>query len=121
MLRAAKINLMPLPLIARAPRPAASGASTTTPDCVVRPGRALFPESDQTPGHRLARIRRERGKLRLQPTGPRDSKITSRKVLRPPVHIAALHPTQQTVLARTIDTFVEGAAAQTARSACGLT
>ena len=53
----------------------------------------------------------------LQPAGPRDSKITSRKVLRRLERIEALQPAQQTVLLRTIDTFLEGAAAQTARRA----
>lgn len=119
-----------------------------------------LPHSDETPGQRLARIRRERGftqielaektglvqtlvsdyergKLRLnadmilrlatalevstddllQPTGPRDPKITSRKVLRRLERIEALQPAQQTVLLRTIDTFLEGAAAQSARRA----
>jgi transcriptional regulator with XRE-family HTH domain len=117
-----------------------------------------LPPSDETPGQRLARIRRERGftqielaektglvqtlvsdyergKLRLnadmilrlatalevstddllQPAGPRDPKITSRKVLRRLERIEALQPAQQTVLLRTIDTFLEGAAAQAAR------
>jgi transcriptional regulator with XRE-family HTH domain len=119
-----------------------------------------LPASDETPGQRLARIRRERGftqielaektglvqtlvsdyergKLRLnaemilrlatalevstddllQPAGPRESKIASRKVLRRLERIEALQPAQQTVLLRTIDTFLEGAAAQTARRA----
>jgi transcriptional regulator with XRE-family HTH domain len=119
-----------------------------------------LPPSDETPGQRLARIRRERGftqielaektglvqtlvsdyergKLRLnadmilrlatalevstddllQPAAPRESKITSRKVLRRLERIEALQPAQQTVLLRTIDTFLEGAAAQSARRA----
>ena len=119
-----------------------------------------LPPSDETPGQRLARIRRERGftqielaektglvqtlvsdyergKLRLnadmilrfattlevstddllQPAGPREPKITSRRVLRRLERIEALQPAQQTALLRTIDTFLEGAAAQAARRA----
>jgi transcriptional regulator with XRE-family HTH domain len=121
---------------------------------------AALPHSDETPGQRLARIRRERGftqielaektglvqtlvsdyergKLRLnadvilrfalalevstdallQPEGPRESRKPSRKVLRRLELIEALPPTQQTALLRTIDTFLEAAAAQTARRA----
>jgi transcriptional regulator with XRE-family HTH domain len=51
----------------------------------------------------------------LQPAGSRNPKITSRKVLRRLERMEALHPAQQTVLLRTIDTFLEGAAAQAAR------
>jgi transcriptional regulator with XRE-family HTH domain len=53
----------------------------------------------------------------LQPAGPRDSTIARRKVLRRLERIEALQPAQQTVLLRTIDTFLQGAAAQTARRA----
>lgn len=119
-----------------------------------------LPPSDQTPGQRLARIRRERGfsqielaektgmvqalvsdyergKLRLnadmilrfatalevstdallQPDGPVESKKPSRKVLRRLEQIEALPPAQQIALLRTIDTFLEGAAARAARRA----
>jgi transcriptional regulator with XRE-family HTH domain len=119
-----------------------------------------LPASDETPGQRLARIRRERGftqielaektgmvqtlvsdyergKLRLnadriprfatalevsadalpQPDGPVESKKPSRKVLRRLEQIEALPPAQQTALLRTIDTFLEGAAARAARRA----
>lgn len=115
---------------------------------------------DETPGQRLARIRRERGftqmelaektgmvqtlvsdyergKLRLnadvilrfatalevstdallQPAGPVESKKPSRRVLRRLEQIEALPPAQQTALLRTIDTFLEGAAARAARRA----
>jgi len=119
-----------------------------------------LPPSDETPGQRLARIRRERGftqielaektgmvqtlvsdyergKLRLnadmilrfatalevstdallQPAGPVESKKPSRKVLRRLEQIEALPVAQQTALLRTIDTFLEGAAARAARRA----
>ena len=96
-----------------------------------------LPPSDETPGQRLARIRRERGKLRLnadmilrfataleistdallQPDGPVESRKSSRKVLRRLEQIEALPPAQQTALLRTIDTFLEGAAARAARRA----
>jgi transcriptional regulator with XRE-family HTH domain len=117
-----------------------------------------LPPSEETPGQRLARIRRERGftqieladktglvqtlisdyergKLRLnadmilrfaaalevstddllQPEGPREAKKASRKVLRRFERIEALPLSQQTALLRTIDTLLEGAAAQAAR------
>jgi transcriptional regulator with XRE-family HTH domain len=116
-----------------------------------------LPPSDETPGQRLARIRRERGftqielaektgmvealvsdyergKLRLnadmilrfataleissdallQPAGPVESKKPSRKVLRRLEQIEALPAAQQTALLRTIDTFLEEAAARRA-------
>ena len=119
-----------------------------------------LPPSDETPGQRLARIRRERGftqielaektglvqtlvsdyergKLRLnadmilrfatalevstdallQPAGPAESKRPSRRVLRRLEQIESLPSTQQLALLRTIDTFLEGAAAQAARRA----
>ena len=119
-----------------------------------------LPPSDETPGQRLARIRRERGftqielaektglvqtlvsdyergKLRLnadmilrfatalevstdallQPSGPAESKRPSRRVLRRLEQIESLPSTQQLALLRTIDTFLEGAAAQAARRA----
>jgi transcriptional regulator with XRE-family HTH domain len=119
-----------------------------------------LPQSDETPGQRLARIRRERGftqielaektglvqalvsdyergKLRLnadmilrfatalevstdallQPDGPVESKKPSRRVLRRLEQIEALPPAQQSALLRTIDTFLEGAAARAARRA----
>ena len=121
---------------------------------------APLPPCDETPGQRLARIRRERGftqielaektgmvqalvsdyergKLRLnadmilrfatalkvstdallQPAGPVESKKPSRKVLRRLEQIEALPPAQHTALLRTIDTFLEGAAARAARRA----
>jgi transcriptional regulator with XRE-family HTH domain len=119
-----------------------------------------LPPTDENPGQRLARIRRERGftqielaaktglvqtlvsdyergKLRLnadvilrfatalkvstdallQPAGPVESKKPSRKVLRRLERIEALPPAQQAALLRTIDTFLEGAAARAARRA----
>ncbi len=119
-----------------------------------------LPPSDETPGQRLARIRRERGftqielaektglvqtlvsdyergKLRLnadmilrfatalevstdallQPAGPVESKKPSRRVLRRLEQIESLPSAQQVALLRTIDTFLEGAAAQAARRA----
>jgi transcriptional regulator with XRE-family HTH domain len=118
-----------------------------------------LPHSDETPGQRLARIRRERGftqielaektgmvqtlvsdyergKLRLnamilrfatalevstdallQPAGPVESKKPSRKVLRRLEQIESLPSAQQSALLRTIDTFLEGAAARAARRA----
>ena len=51
-------------------------------------------------------------------TAPRrKTAVASRKVLRRVERIEALQPAQQTVLLRTIDTFLEGAAAQSARRA----
>src|ERR1700722_18991540 len=44
----------------------------------------------------------------LQPAGPRDSKMPSRRVLRRLERIESLPPAQQTALLRTIDTFLEG-------------
>lgn len=119
-----------------------------------------LPPIDETPGQRLARIRRERGftqielaektgivqtlvsdyergKLRLnadiilrfatalevstdallQPARPVESKKSSRKMLRRLEQIEALPRAQQTALLRTIDTFLEGAAARAARRA----
>jgi hypothetical protein len=46
----------------------------------------------------------------LQPAGPAESKKPSRKVLRHLEQIEALPPSQQTMLLRTIDTFLKGAA-----------
>lgn len=89
-----------------------------------------LPASDETPGERLARIRRERGFTRIEPAGktglmqapvsdyergkPRlnaESKKPSRKVLRRLELIGALPPTQQTALLRHFDTFPDGLAA----------
>jgi transcriptional regulator with XRE-family HTH domain len=51
----------------------------------------------------------------LQPAGPIESKKPSRKVLRRLEQIESLPSTQQIALLRTIDTFLEGAAARAAR------
>jgi hypothetical protein len=51
------------------------------------------------------------------PAPRRKTAVASRKVLRRVERIEALQPAQQTVLLRTIDTFLEGAAAQSARRA----
>ena len=53
----------------------------------------------------------------LMPAPRRKTAVASRKVLRRVERIEALQPAQQTVLLRTIDTFLEGAAAQSARRA----
>jgi len=53
----------------------------------------------------------------LRPAGPVESKKPSRKVLRRLEQIEALPVAQQTALLRTIDTFLEGAAARAARRA----
>ena len=132
---------------------------------VVMPRRSRLklmplPKSNETPGQRLARIRRERGftqvelaektglvqalvsdyergKLRLnadmilrfaaalevstdallQPSGPVESRKPSRRVLRRLEQIEALPQSQQTALLRTIDTFLDGAAARRMRRA----
>jgi transcriptional regulator with XRE-family HTH domain len=97
-----------------------------------------LPHSEETPGQRLARIRRERGFTQielaektgmvqtlvsdyergnalLQPAGPVESRKPSRKVLRHLEQIEALPLSQQSALLRTIDTLLEGAAARAAR------
>jgi transcriptional regulator with XRE-family HTH domain len=51
----------------------------------------------------------------LQPGGPRAARKPSRRVLRCLTQIEPLPPGQQTVLLKTIDTFLEAAALRTAR------
>jgi transcriptional regulator with XRE-family HTH domain len=51
----------------------------------------------------------------LQPPGPKPARKTSRRVLRRLDRIESLPPGQQSVLLKTIDTFLENAALKSAR------
>jgi len=81
-----------------------------------------LPPSDETPGQRLARIRRERGFTQIEladKTGMVQALVSDyergKLRLRRLEQIEALPPAQPTALLRTIDAFLEGAAARAAR------
>lgn len=92
---------------------------------------APLPASDETPGQRLARLRRERGKLRrnadmilrfstaldvstddlLQPSsGPKPARKTSRRVLQRLERIEALPAHVQTTVPKSLDLIVKSVA-----------
>lgn len=92
---------------------------------------APLPASDETPGQRLARLRRERGKLRrnadmilrfstaldvstddlLQPSsGPKPARKTSRRVLQRLERIEALPAHVQTTVLKSLDLILKSVA-----------